>query len=330
MIPLIDMHCDTLTQANMHFRHDIYKLPLEQLDVKKLRKGGARAQFFAICLPNLKTVQRMGLLYEGDWKHIRRLAGILYHTCALHPDEIAMCKSADDLARNTAEGKISAVLTIEDGRELDGDLSRLKLYHKLGVRLVTLTWNYANSLGFPNMQGTRFPTEKEMLRGLTSFGKDAVEEMNRLGILVDVSHLSDGGFWDVADVSKKPFVASHSNCRALCSHPRNLTDQMIRKLALAGGIVGLNQNPPFLRDGLAAGTIEDCVRHLRHLADVGGIDCAALGSDFDGCRRSARLSLKGPQDYPLLADRLAKNGFSQDDIEKIFYRNVERVLYETL
>ncbi len=139
MVPFIDMHCDTLTQANMHFQHDIYQLPLEMLDIVKLKKGGAKAQFFAVCLPKLTTVKKLGGLYEGDWKHIRRLAGILQNTCSLHPDHITMCRSAADLEKAEAEGKIGAFLTIEDGRDINGDMKRLELYHRLGVRLITLT-----------------------------------------------------------------------------------------------------------------------------------------------------------------------------------------------
>lgn len=328
MTPFIDMHCDTLTRANMHFRHDLYRLPMEQIDVEKLCAGGARAQFFAICLPAITTVRRLGALYEGDWKHIRRLAGILYHTCQLHGDRISLLRSADDLDTNTSRGRISAVLTIEDGRQIGGRMDRLKLYHRLGVRLITLTWNHENCFGSPNFPGGRMPTREEAMKGLTAFGKEAVGEMNRLGILIDVSHLSDGGFFDVASLSGKPFVASHSNCRALCDHPRNLTDEMIRMIAEKGGVIGLNQNPVFLRKDEKTSRMEDCVAHLKHLRDVGGIECAALGSDFDGCRRSMRMCIKGPQDYPRLAEHLLADGFSSDEVDRIFFRNAERVMRE--
>ena len=329
-IPFIDMHCDTLTQANFHFQHDLYHLHAQQLDLEKLREGGARAQFFAICLPRITTVQRMGRLYEGDWKHIKRLAGILHNTCRLHQDVAALCESVRDLEQNTAAGRISALLAVEDGRDIDGSLKRLALYHRLGVRLITLTWNYSNCFGFPNLPGGKEPSRAWMEKGLTTFGKEAVEEMNRLGILIDVSHLSDGGFHDVACLSKKPFVASHSNCRTLCSHPRNLTDEMIRKIASGGGVIGLNMNPPFLYPRAKESRMEDCIAHLKHLRDIGGIGCAALGSDFDGCKREVRMCLKGPQEYPGLAQLLMDNGFSYEETEKIFYKNAERVIRDVL
>ena len=330
MVPFIDMHCDTLTQANMHFQHDLYQLPLEMLDVVKLKKGGAKAQFFAICLPKITTVQTLGSLYEGDWKHIKRLAGILHNTCALHPDHIALCRSVDELETNEVSGKISAVLTIEDGRDVNGDMRRLELYRRLGVRLITLTWNFGNCFGYPNTPGGKYVSQDLMNRGLTEFGKEAVREMNRLGIIIDVSHLSDGGFMDVAELSEKPFVASHSNCRAICSHPRNLTDDMIRILAEKGGVIGLNQYPRFLYDGATESRVEDYLAHIGHMRDVGGIDCIALGSDFDGIGRSCRPKMKGPQDYPKLANLLLDHGYTQDEVEKIFYKNVERVLREAM
>ncbi len=328
MIPFIDMHCDTLTVSNMFYQHDLHHLRAGQLNIERLIQGGARVQFFAICLPKLTTTQLFGWLYEGDWKHIRRLSGILYHTCKLHPDQLSVYVDSNDLNRDAGDGKIRAVLTIEDGRDIRGDMRRLSLYHRLGVRLITLTWNFPNCFGFPNSPYGRVPTEQDMSKGLTPFGKDAIEEMNRLGMIVDVSHLSDGGFWDVAEISKKPFVASHSNCRSVCDHRRNLTDEQIRTIAEHGGVIGLNQYPAFLRQHAKDSKPEDNLAHLSHMRDVGGIDCIALGADFDGCGRSCKMCVNGPQDYPQMADFLLNNGFTQDEVEKIYYKNVERVLKE--
>ncbi len=330
MVPFIDMHCDTLTIANIHYRHDLNRLNMAQVDVERLLQGGARAQFFAICMPKQTTVKLLGNLYEGDWKHIRRLAGILYNTCRQHPDIIQMYSHKGDWERCVKEGKICAFLTIEDGRDIAGDMSRLLLYRRLGVRVITLTWNFSNCFGHPNAPYGRTATKSDMNRGLTAFGKEAVEEMNRLGIVIDVSHLSDRGFWDVAEISKKPFVATHSNCRSICSHPRNLTDEQIRAIAEHGGVIGLNQYPVFLNRWSRVAGEGDCLAHLLHLRDVGGIDCIALGSDFDGCSRTVRMYLNGPQDYPMLADVLLKNGFTQDEVDKIYFRNAERIIKECM
>lgn len=340
MIPVIDLHCDTLTQANFHFQHDLYRLPLEELDVERLLEGGVKAQFFAICLPKITTVNKLGRLYEGDWKHIRRLAGILHHTCELHFDSISQYGRPGQGQRaeygGTGEGRrahygrpgepqgkarVSAILTVEDGRDICGDLRRLDLYRRLGVKLITLTWNYENCFGYPNS------TDPDaMEKGLKDFGREAVEEMNRLGILIDVSHLSDGGFRDVAAISRKPFAATHSNCRALCEHPRNLTDEMIRRIGECGGVIGLNQYPPFLRRNSREARMEDMAAHLRHMTDIGGTGCAALGSDYDGMRRGMHLSVRGPQEYQKFAQYLMEHGFSRDETEKIFYKNAQRVL----
>lgn len=321
-IPFIDMHCDTLMQAWFRGRHQVWHLPSAMLDGERLAQGGAKGQFFAIFLQSMRLKRLAGPLLN-DGRYIERLAGIFYRTLAKYPDQIAYAGSFGQMQQNWRQGKISAFLTIEDGREVKGRMERLAEYHRMGVRLLGLTWNYRNCFGHPNST-----EEAQMRRGLTRFGKEAVGELNRLGILIDVSHLSDGGFWDVAGLSKKPFVASHSNARALCPVSRNLTDGMIRAVGNAGGVVGLNQCPAFLYPGSRENRIEDLTAHLKHIANAGGIECAALGSDFDGI--GGTLTLKGPQDYGKLAHELAKQGFSGSEIEKIFSKNVERVIKDVL
>ena len=157
-----------------------------------------------------------------------------------------------------------------------------------------------------------------------------VKEMNRLGIIIDVSHLSDAGFYDVLKYTTGPFVASHSNARAVCNHCRNLTDDMIRELAKRGGVTGINYAADFLRE-VPEGEknfsyISDMVKHIKHIVEVGGIDCVGLGSDFDGIEQN--LEMKDASYLPQLADALRAEGFSEEDIEKIFYKNVLRVFKE--
>jgi membrane dipeptidase len=191
----------------------------------------------------------------------------------------------------------------------------------LGVRLITLTWNFPNEIGFPNCQN------EYMNKGLTEFGKEVVYEMNKLGMVIDVSHLSDGGFYDVANLSSKPFVASHSNSRSIRSHTRNLTDDMIRTLAEKGGVTGINFCAAFLgssRDG----RIDDMVEHIKHLRNIGGIDVIALGSDFDGIGND--VEIKDSSEMNKLAYELSKQGFNDDEIEKIFFKNALRVIKEVL
>ena len=217
--------------------------------------------------------------------------------------------------------------------------------------MIALTWNFENEIGVPNltMDAHGNPQfHKRNDQGLTEFGIQMVQEMEHLGMVVDVSHLSDGGFWDVLRYTKKPFVASHSNAAAECHVCRNLTDDMIRSLAERGGVMGLNYCYDFLKESkepaslskdpscfpdsdnhhAKAGCIEDMVRHVKHIVNVGGMEVCGLGSDFDGIDNPVEFGdASGVQQ---LYEALVKAGFSEDDTDKIFYRNVLRVNKEVL
>ena len=208
--------------------------------------------------------------------------------------------------------------------------------------MLTLTWNYPNELGWPNLEQPGQGVDRESFRpdfrkanttqGLTETGIAFVEEMERLGMIVDVSHLSDAGFMDVLRVSKKPFVASHSNARSVCGWVRNLTDDMIRLLAEKGGVTGLNFCPAFLTDvpdGEATyGSIDAIVEHAKHIVKVGGIDCLGLGTDFDGIKTHDELP--DASCMPLLVNAFEKGGFRASEIDKILSGNVLRVYKEVL
>lgn len=204
-------------------------------------------------------------------------------------------------------------------------MARLEWLYGLGVRVLGLTWNYANCFGAPNSQDPAV-----MSAGLTPFGRDAVVRMQELGMLVDVSHLSDGGFRDVAALARRPFVATHSNCRAFSPHPRNLTDEMIRALADRGGVMGLNFCPEFLTPAAAGreSRVEDLVAMARHEKRVGGIEVVAIGSDFDGI--DGDLEIPDAARMPLLADGLSRGGFTDDEIDKILCGNVLRVIRDAI
>jgi membrane dipeptidase len=233
--------------------------------------------------------------------------------------DIAFAGNIADVKKNRAEGKISAFLTVEEGEAIEGKLQNLRNLYRLGVRLLTLTWNYPNCIGYPNFEW------EHKDKGLTPFGEEVVAEMNRLGMLIDVSHLSDQGFYDVARLSRKPFVASHSNARAITNHSRNLSDDMLRKLAEKGGITGLNFEADFLGDD---GSIDAMVRHIIHMRNVAGIDVIAIGTDFDGT--SHLISIKDASYMGILFDALSKAGFRDREIEKISHKNAERVISEVL
>ena len=318
----IDLHCDTLMTACLAGKNDIGHLDGAMADLERLRKGGCLAQFFAIFMLPESEKHLLEPALMDDAAYIAKLREILLETIKLHPEALALAGNFEELEANRKCGKTSAFLTLEDGRAVDGKLEDLERFHELGVRLISLTWNGANCFGAPNS-----PDPAIMKQGLTSFGKDAVARMGELGIIVDVSHLSDGGFWDVADICKVPFVASHSNCRALAPHRRNLTDEMIRALADKGGVAGLNFAAPFLSEEPAS-TAERLAVHARHLADKGGVDCVAIGSDFDGISKD--IEIDHPEKMGLLFDALARHGFSEDEIDKAASLNALRVIRETL
>ncbi|MDR3122553.1 MAG: dipeptidase [Treponema sp.] len=322
----IDMHCDTLMVSFIRQLDDIYEVPDAMLDVKRLKEAGALAQFFAIFMPPLGMEKLINLPRSvDDTDYIEHCIKSFAATMERHNDSIVPALSGSAVERNRDAGKISAFLTFEDGRPIDGKLENLDLYYRRGFRLISLTWNEENCFGFPNSQDGEI-----MSRGLKPFGKDAVRRMNELGMVVDVSHLSDGGFYDVAELSRKPFVASHSNCRALSPHQRNLTDPMIRALAEAGGVAGLNFAPEFLNADISSkeSTAELISIHARHMIDVGGNDCVALGSDFDGVQGS--LEIDKVEKMSLLFDRLSHDGLGDDVIEKIAWKNALRVMKDIM
>lgn len=322
----IDMHCDSLMKTATSFDLDqtIYENSLAQVDIKRLKQGQCMLQFFAIFLLDDSYLHYVDGDPMDDDDYIMLLSTHLKEIIEPHSDEIGLVLSYTDLVENNTKNKLSALLTIEDGRSINHDLDKLDHYFQLGVRLIGLTWNYPNCLGFPNSHRKEW-----MKQGLTPFGKSCIEKMNDLGMLIDVSHLSDGGFYDVARLTKQPFVASHSNARKLTNHPRNLTDDMIRVLADQGGVIGLNFAPQFLHDqGHPHSKIEDMVNHLNHMKDVGGEDVVAIGSDFDGVE--GIFEIDSPTDMKRLFEALDRAGWSMDQIEKLAYKNISAVLKEVM
>ncbi len=318
--PYVDMHCDTLLRSMLKGSSSLYDGEGMQ-SIKKMREAGQMCQFFAVFFPPRDMPAQDGFQLPEDEVLWRMLTDNLTKEVEAHSDIIAMARSAEEIRDNFAAGKMSAVLSIEDGRMVNGDMERLISLKEQGVCAISLTWNFPNCFGAPNSKDRTV-----MNTGLTPFGKEAVGVMNDLGILVDVSHLSDGGFWDVVKLTRKPFVATHSNCRALCPHTRNLTDEMIRALSEKGGVSGINFGPEFLNADTACkdSRVEELVAHVLHFIKVGGEDCVGLGTDFDGIGGSFEIG--HPTEMDKLFAALSQKGLTERQLDKLGSGNVLRVM----
>lgn len=313
---IVDLHCDTILHCYTEGK-SLRDYP-GHISIEKLQKGGCLAQCFALFIPTHDcAIEHLGMERE-PWEVYQELL----HCYRINLEECAEwirpALSPEDILQNKEAGLMSSILTIEDAVELDGRLERLDTVYKDGVRMIALTWNYENCIGFPNCGDHEAHTRK----GLKPFGFQALERMNELGILVDVSHLSEAGFYDVASHSKKPFAASHSCCRALRDHPRNLTDDQLRTLGESGGVVGINFYDVFLGGREGYTTAEDIVRHMVHAKNKAGIESVALGSDMDGIEST--LEFKDYSGNPVLLSAMEKK-FTADEIDKICSGNFLRV-----
>ena len=314
---IIDLHCDTILSCFMG-KKNVRELE-GHINLDKLKAGGCLAQCFALFIPsNELAVRQFG--HEVDtWDLYNQLLAIYKDAIADASDVLRPALSCSDIIENSKNGYMSSILTIEDAVELEGKMERLEQVYKDGVRMIALTWNFENSVGFPN---SRDP-EKHLKLGLKPFGIEVVQRMNELGMIVDVSHLSEAGFYDIVKYTKKPFVASHSCCRALRDHSRNLTDDQLKALADKGGVVGINFCDDFLNDrGEHYSTIDDVVRHILHIRDKAGVDSIAIGSDFDGI--GSKLEFKDYSGLPLILNAL-ESYFTADELEKICHDNFLRV-----
>lgn len=310
----IDFHCDTLSRLyyeNTSEPSETLWKNNGHLDLTRLTHSGYLAQFFA-CFLHKASPSKMENHFEDALGMIQLMKSSLVQN-----DSARLALSYADYQENKSNGKLSCFLTVEEGGILDGDIKRLEQLYQKGIRLITLTWNFENALGFPHLMSDKPDT------GLKPFGIEVVKRMEELGMLIDVSHLSDMGFWDVAANTKKPFIASHSCCRSLRGHSRNLTDEMLRHLGECQGLVGINFCGSFLQDdGIC--TLDALAKHLRHIINVGGLDIAALGTDFDGI--NCELEIPGCEYMYRLDEALRVNGFLPSEIDAICTKNAERIL----
>lgn len=329
MMRWIDMHCDTVS-AVMEGNMGTLRNNSLCVDLNRLKEGKAAVQFFACFIYAGKygnpdkggySSQVWDLAYEEAKRMIASAK-------AAQEDGLRFVCSKEDIGAELSKEKteteqVKGVLTVEEGGVLNGKRERLNLLYEEGVRLLTLTWNYKNCIGSPNSRDV-----KTMEEGLTAFGKETVEQMNDLGMMIDVSHLSDGGFWDCIRLSRAPIAASHSNARSLCPHPRNLSDEMLHALGEQGGVAGINLYSAFLREGGRA-DLTDAARHAAWMIDKAGEDAVALGTDFDGFEREALPEgMEGVQDMERLWSAMERQGLTPRQIEKIAYGNALRVMRE--
>lgn len=323
IMKIIDLHCDTI----MHFwmGKKLSEMQDAHINLAKLKAGQVGLQCFAIFVPTGDTAERLDG-YTTPEAYFDRAYERFLEEIAANAEDIGQVFTVRDLEKNLQQNRISAMLTVEDAVLLRGNIQMLDDYYRKGVRMMTLTWNYENSLGFPNN-----PDPGQHALGLKPFGIEAVERMNELGIIVDVSHLSEGGFWDVAKYSRKPFVASHSCARSLCDVSRNLTDDQLRALAESGGVVGVNYYTRFVRplkdEQDLYTSIGDISRQLVYMRNVAGIDALALGSDYDGMESTMEWGDCGGTQ--LLLEGLEKD-FTASEIDKIAFENALRVFRDTL
>lgn len=309
--PVVDAHCDTLIVLKKQNRRLGQKSGAGHVDLPRLVSGGVNLQFFAAFIgPEFNAAPLARAMEIFD---------LFFEEMAANSEMVEPVYAYEDIERIISRKKVAALLTVEGGEALAGKLEVLRIFYRLGVRGVTLTWNGRNELGDGVLEsGTG--------GGLTRFGVAVVREMNRLGMVVDVSHLSDGGFWDVIRESDKPVIASHSNCRALCGHPRNLDDGQIKALASAGGVVGLCFYPDFVHKERPS--LDAWLDHAEHLANLAGVDCIGIGSDFDGGETIPELY--DVTCLPLVAEGLLGRGFSGAEVQKILGGNLLRVLQKVI
>lgn len=309
--PVFDLHCDTALELLGKDRCSLGSLRKNELNIDLERAGtlNGYAQCFACFtspkqfLPGSATVVD---LFE------RQLATILRET-EQNSDLIRLAYSAKEIEDNRKQGLMSAILTIEGPAGFGYNPEVLEDLYNVGFRITTLGWNELNPLTGSSATGG----------GLTKEGREYVKEAQRVGMVVDVSHISDEGFWDIMEITKKPIIASHSNSRTICNNPRNLTDEMYAAICRTGGTAGMNLYAGFLGDNATIDTLCD---HIIHFIQIAGDDKhVSLGSDFDGVNRFPK-GISGVQDYPRLAERLLERGLSDQSVENIFWNNAVGVI----
>ena len=316
---LIDTHNDVTSRTLDGF--DIGPRAKDgHTDIARMREGGLGATFFAVYV-----AAEYGNGNHSANRALQMIDTVRHDIIAKYPNDFVFATTGAEIEAARKRGKIAALMGIEGGHAIEDSLRLLRDYYALGVRYMTLT--HANTNNWADSSGDTTAAGVQHHNGLTDFGKDVVREMNRLGMMVDISHVADKTFWDALEVSKAPIFASHSSCRALADVPRNMTDEMIVALAKKGGVVQINFNCGFLRPGVTPprATLADVMAHIDHVKNIAGIDAIGIGSDFDGVPCTPE-GLEDASKFPNLTRALLEKGYSAPDIRKIYGGNLLRVM----
>lgn len=324
---VFDAHSDILYNVFREHKAGRKKVIVEDF-LPDMQKGGINGRVLAIYLDN-SSLPEMALRHALDY------ISNLYEELEITP-EIALCRNYEEILDAYKKGKIAFVLGMEGAEPLENDPELLRIFHKLGLRVLTLTHSRRNYVG----DGAFFrPQKAGTPGGLSPFGVEVLEEAHKLGILIDVSHLNDPGFWDVIEFSNDPIIASHSNCRALVNHPRNLTDEQIKAIAEKNGFIGMNSAGLFVDEKNP--TLDKLVDHIDHIVELVGVKHVGLGLDFfdytlkylsEEERRYLPLDniytkdLANDGDVPKITERLVERGYSNKDIKRILGENFLDVL----
>lgn len=305
---LFDGHCDTILKC--YLEGGGLRRQTGHLDLERRRGKGRWAQFFAT-FGSPEDMPGRSL-----WEVFLEEYALFRSEMDANADLVTFCRTGAEAEAAFAAGKTAAFLSAEGAELLDCDLDKLRLAHRMGVRIVNITWNHPNALSGTNAE--------EQDRGLSEQGRAFVKTMGELGMLVDVSHLSDPGFWDVMEITDRPVVATHSNSRAVFPHPRNLTDEQFTAIINTNGVAGLNMYAGFLGDDPDLDTV---VSHLEHFLALGGENNVSMGGDWDGITSMPR-GMSGIQDMEKLYEHLLRRNYSEALLEKVFYSNLMRVVNE--
>lgn len=314
---VVDTHCDTLKCLSPDFtglRQSMWidrskeglrkRSEFGHIDLPRLKEGGINCQIFAIS--SVRAITPPFALRTA-----MRQLDIFYSECKKNDNEIIPAICHDDIMSAFEKRKVAALLSIEGADVIEGDLSMIRIFYRLGVRIVGLVHSRRNLIA----DGV---TDSRTGGGLSSFGVEVVEGLDSLGVIIDISHLNDEGFWDLIDITASPLIASHSSCRAICDHPRNLTDQQIVALAERDSVIGINFAPSFIHPSYA--TVERVVDHIDHIVTLVGPDHIGLGSDFDGIA-STPVGLEDVSKMPNITRELIKREYSEENIKKILGEN---------